>query len=265
MNEKIILAFIGGLSLLASGAASALVVGGVDFGEPATSHIETTTLAETLITDNGQTLTGYGQVNTVNGEINYAGTDRLYYTFTDYVSANFSGGPGGSVDFTGGVANLYLGNVGNLLDASSATNITDIQALGTPWLTVAGSDIGTGFTLHADGTLIGVDIAFNGSGLLDVTGGLADVVAFFNTNLLGIPGDTADMTLTTDGANRTLNPNDNLTGCAEGTALAGQFCIAGSATFQGPTATNVPEPGVIALLGMGLLGFAYSLRKNKAA
>jgi hypothetical protein len=251
---------IGGLSLLLSGTASAIVVGGVDFGEPATSHIESTTLAETFINNNGQTLSGYGQINTVNGDLSYAGANRLYYTFTDYISTNFSPA---SVDFTGGVVNIFIGPTFNLLAQSSAANIAAIQAY-APWLTLAGADIGAvpGITLHADGTLLGTNIAFNGGGLLEVTGGLADVAAFLETNTLF---GGADMTITSDGANRVLNPNDNTTGCANGTASPGQWCIAGSATLQGDTVT-VPEPGVVALLGMGLLGFGVNtLRKRKAA
>lgn len=269
MNKKIIAAAIGCLGLIGSGTASALVVGGVDFGTPAAPAIETTTLAETLITGNNQLLTAYGQVNTVNGEISYAGANRLYFVAEGYLSANFSAG---SADFTGGVINFYLGAsalIGNLTQSNSVQNIFDIKnLLGSPWLTVAGSGIGTfsgadPITLHAVGTLIGQNISFNGAGLLDVTGGLADVVAFFDNNQLGTATDTADIALTTDAANVTLNANDNLTGCQDGTAAAGQFCIAGSATAQSPA--GVPEPDVLALIGLGLLGFGAVQRKNKTA
>ncbi len=257
MNKKVIASILGGASLLlVSGAASAIIVGGVDFGTPGTSHLESATLAEQLITADGDTLTGYGQINTVNGNLFYAGANRLYYTFENYTAANFSAT---SVDFTGGLVNFYLGATFNTLAQSSATNMGIIQAY-TPWATFAGSDIGTGFTLSGVGTLLGNNISFNGAGLLNTIGGLADVVSYLSpNNLFG----AADMTLTSDGANLVLNPFDVTTGCGDGTAVAGTWCISGSASTQGTTVINAPEPDVAALLGLGLLGFFGLQRKRK--
>ena len=257
MNKKVIASILGGASLLlVSGAASAIIVGGVDFGTPGTTHMESATLAEQLIKGVGDTLTGYGQINTVNGNILYAGADRLYYTFENYTAATFSAT---DVDFTGGLVNFYLGATFNTLAQSSAANMAIIQGY-TPWATFAGSDIGVGYTLSGHGDLIGTNIAFLGAGLLNTIGGLADVVSYLSpNNLYG----GADMTLTSDGTTKVLNSHDITAGCANGSAAAGTWCISGSASVQGDTVVNAPEPNVVALLGLGLLGFFGLQRKRK--
>lgn len=264
MSKKLLAALVASAGFAMAAPASAVVVGGVDFGAGATGHFETTTLAETLVLNDGDVLSGYGQINTVNGNLFYAGTDRLYFTFTGYVADFLSPT---EVNFTGGTVNVYLGATFNLLDQSSATNIATIQGY-TSWLSLAGHTIdGSATTLSADGTLTGATISFTGQGLLDVVGGLADVVALLDGNSISdTAGGFADIVMTSSGDNDVsrLNRFDNTTGCLDGTAVAGQYCIGGSADLSG-TFTTVPEPGVLALLGLGVFGIGASLRKRKAA
>lgn len=274
MNKKLIASVIAGLGLIASGSASAITVGGVNFGNIGLlSHLETTTLAETIVNADGQELYGYGVINTVNGLSNYAGGDKLYFVFDQYISNDVSAT---NADFSGGSVRVYLRPEYNLLDFSSEFNFNEIDMnSGTQWVTLAGHTFfppnATGpDTLRSSGDIVGAAISFTGSGLLDVVGGLGDVVAFLDTNTRPDgAGGNADILINTSGSNDILNPNDNTSACAQGGTpgvRATNWCVAGSADLRGATNVNVvPEPGMLALVGLGLLGMGISLRKRKSA
>ena len=260
MKKKLIASAVIALGLAASGSASAIIVGGVDFGNLTPgAHLETTTLAETFVNAPGQTLQGYGQVNTVNGNLLYGQNpvNRLYFTF-EYEVLTFSAT---DATFGNGTVNVYLMPTINLLAQSSAANL-GLIALGTPWATLTGHDINGGPSeLNATGILTGSGLAFTGAGILDVTGGQAAVVSYLDTNtLFDGAGGFADIEITTSGSSTNLNPNDNTVGCTTGQATPGQWCLAGSADMRGATA--VPEPGTLALMGLGLMGLGASYRRK---
>ena len=259
MKKHLLLTLFALAGLGVSPLASAVIVGGVDFGTPGTSHLETTTITETFITGVGQTLRGYGQINTVNGEGMYGANpaNRLYFVFDQYVSQSFTAT---SASFVGGEVRVYLApSSRNLLSFDSESNFTWIETL-TPWLKLAGHDLdgaGAG-TSTLDAT--GPNNAFVGSGDLDVVSGWgnASVVAFMDSNgIFDLSGVTkTDMRFNSSGSADVVDANDTCT------LQAGQWCVQGSADLRGLT---VPEPSALALLGLGLLGVGFSSRKRKSA
>jgi hypothetical protein len=197
-----------------------------------------------------------------------AGTDRLYFAFT-YTSQNFSAT---SVEFTDGVLDIYYGAFRNLLAFSSAANMTYITGQ-TEWVRLLGhGNLGGLATPSAEilatGTLSGAAQSFGGTGLLDVDTtnafGIAAVRSFLDSNgLFDALANPVDMRLNTSGDNSVLNVNDPKNAeCKAGTAVAGDWCIQGSADLRGDL--NVPEPASIALVGLALLGAGVAgSRKRK--
>ena len=139
MAFKKICAVLGtAVGLAAAAPASAVIVGGIDFGAlGATQHIEFADLAETYVNAVGQSLQGYGFINKVNGDTTYCADGSsncgLYYYFHDYTVQTIDLVTG-KVTFTGGVIDIYysgspalnlFGQRGNLCRAFIERNSLD--------------------------------------------------------------------------------------------------------------------------------------------
>lgn len=290
MKKKLIaLALAAGTALVVSAPASATIVSGIDFGNMGLTHLETMTLAQQFIdptttapgTGAGQ---GYGFITTVNGSTSYCtagGGCGLYYT-VDFGGGTFTSAS--NIEFTTTTVNLYyLPTFTNLLTQDSATNLAWITG-GTLYASLDGhGNLGGGLAANvvssAQGSLSGTVLNFTGFGLLDVNLSAAGDTAFENylngDSEVDAIGGRADLSYTESASNSVLNSNDPGTtplpdrnnpnalvgACYNGTAVTGDWCLQGTLNTRG-TAAEIPEPGTLVLISMGLLGVGLVRRRR---
>jgi hypothetical protein len=284
--KKMATATLAGGALIASMSANAVVVGGIDFGvlggDPFFSHFETATLAQTFLTGDNQSVKAYGEITTVNGASSYCadgGSCRLYYVaeFNNSFDFTIDGVTGtSSVSFSDAVISVYFANtsLGNLLTnpGGSPTNIANIESQ-AEWVRFNNNGV-----VDSSGQLVGTSPLLGGSvfGLYDVdlseTFGLVTVASFLDGN--GIAdgrGGFADIDVDASFTNNIarLNSADLAAveaagrSCFDGSAIEGDWCFGGTADISGNT--QIPEPAMLALLGLGLAGMGMGRRRGRSA
>ena len=259
--NKTLLAMAAGAALLGvSSVALAVDIGGLNV--PLGTTFAVAQVYENIVTGVGDSLTGYGKVDSINSVAvgSLCSNCELTYQFGGYTVSSISPT---EIKFSGGWIKFYLGfgadndfstaNAGGSAgDLAEATN-------GTLFLTLKGHDIdAAGNTFLGTGANIGTLFPTGfGTGLADVDtagGGLAN--AYYDSN--SIPalfgGGNADFQLGSSFSG--LNP------VYPGECPGGAACVRGSADFT--TTGVIPEPGTYALLlaGLGVVGLVARRRRS---
>jgi hypothetical protein len=272
------------MSVAGASGANAITIAGVTFD--AGFDIKVANLFENIITGNGQTLSGYGEVSSINGRnaFEFDGTGfcqggcELTYVFGGFTSKNFNAGTG-KVEFDGGWINFYVDSTPDFNSNNTTANNKIRAGDGTLWLTLAGhpsKDLISGDTAVIFGS--GVNLGTgndNGTGVgqldVDLTGLLngntagAGAAANGNFDTNGLDdnlGGKADFNLDSSFGNQVLPPalNTECHAAPPGSLLdPNHTCLAGSATLRG---LAVPEPMTLGILGVSLLGLGIARRRK---
>lgn len=202
---------------------------------------------DTYIDTSGAVTQGIGRVSTItqgSTVIWNSGDDGQYlnFTFGDFAPVVAPVAPVYNYVATGGFVDFYTTNIATLFNTSAS--------VASQMLAIASGDLFLTTVAHGDTVGIGTPTTYSASGFLDVISGPFASQLDTNSRPTFIPGDFSDITFGLVGANN-QNP-----------LVSTDYEYIASADAQG-VAVTIPEPGVLLLMGVGLIGMGlWSQKRN---